>query len=108
MLLIIVLCHYIKLLDFALSSTNFIFSVNVKIFSILDLNWCDSKDISYQEGIAATISKSTYSCYAKTLLIEEDYANHFITHWPKSRNIGWVLDLSALFVYLNIGASIMI
>jgi len=36
--------------------------------------------ISYQEEMEIVMLKSTHSCYTKTLLIEEGYANCSATH----------------------------
>jgi len=51
--------------------------------------------------MVAITSKNTHGCCAKTLLMEEGCANQFVTHSWKSRDIGQLLNLSALFIYLT-------
>ena len=55
--------------------------------------------ILYQEEMEIVMLKSTHSCYAKTLLIEEGHANCSVTHWW---SIAQILGSLILFSHLTI------
>jgi len=56
------------------------------------------------EEMAVIVWKSTHDCYAKTLLVGEDFTSHSIAYYWISKDIVQALGSLTPFVYLFEGA----